>query len=134
MSRWFPSTVVLLVLVLFLAISVSGCKSKSRGGGLPAPVSSNTPPAPVPLTIATNNLPFGNVNIPYSGQLVANGGSPPVVWSLAPLSGQLPPGLSLSPAGAITGAPSASGSFGITVRARDADGAAVDKPLQITIF
>ena len=136
MSRINAVSVLLTLLFVLPSFCVSGCKGKSRnGGGSPAPVnSSNPPPAPVQLSILTDSLPFGNVNVSYSGQLVSNGGTPPVLWILGPLSGQLPPGLSLSQAGAITGVPSASGSFGISVRAQDANGAAVERSLQITIF
>ena len=71
-----------------------------------------------PLVVTTAALPGAALSVAYSAALSASGGSPPYTWSLA--SGALPPGLSLSAAGAITGTPTATGTFSFTVLARDA--------------
>lgn len=59
------------------------------------------------LRISGAALPSGIVQIAYSANLSASGGTSPYGWSIA--SGQLPAGLSLSATGAITGAPSTVG-------------------------
>jgi hypothetical protein len=61
------------------------------------------------------------VNFAYPAQaLVASGGLAP--YTFAVTAGALPPGLTLSPAGAITGIGTAVGTFGFTVTATDANG------------
>jgi hypothetical protein len=59
-----------------------------------------------PLTITTMSLPLAQVNLPYNAQLNATGGTPPYTWSGG---GGLPPGLSVSPAGVISGTPTGPG-------------------------
>jgi len=68
-----------------------------------------------PLAITTTSLPGATVGTAYSVSLAASGGTPPYSWSLT--SGSLPPGLSLSSSGVISGTPTTSGntSFGVTV-------------------
>jgi len=60
-----------------------------------------------PLTITTTQVPSAQFNLPYNSQLSATGGTPPYTWTY--LGGGLPPGLSISPAGAISGTPSGFG-------------------------
>jgi hypothetical protein len=64
----------------------------------------------------TSSLPTGKVGKAYSAQLTATGGVSPYVWSL---QGTLPDGLQLSPSGAITGTPTATGIFPFTVQVVD---------------
>ena len=57
-----------------------------------------------PLTITTTSLPNGQVNVPYSAALSANGGTGLYSWQLT--AGALPPGLTLnSQTGQIAGTP-----------------------------
>jgi len=77
------------------------------GGGGPAPVS-----------IATVNVNDGVVGRSYSSTLSASGGTQPYRWFM--VGGTLPPGLSFSSNGAITGTPSFSGSFTFAVQVSDA--------------
>ncbi len=79
----------------------------ATGGGGEAPAIT-TPPA----------LPAGTINTTYSQRLEAIGGRPPYTWTR--ISGQLPPGLSLSAHGNITGTPTESGSFTFNARVQDA--------------
>lgn len=67
----------------------------------------------LPLTISPT-LPLGALGAAYSGTLLATGGTSSKSWSL--VSGTLPAGLSLQSSGAITGTPTAEGTFGFTVR------------------
>jgi uncharacterized protein (TIGR03437 family) len=69
-------------------------------------------------TITTTQLPAAQLNLPYNATFNASGGTPPYTWSI--VAGSLPPGMSLSPAGAITGT-SAGPSSGFTVQVTDAN-------------
>ena len=74
------------------------------------------------VTITNMSLPNGNVAVFYDSQLVATGGTPPYTWSLTSGSGPLPPGLSLTPAtGVISGTPTTTGSYPITVQVSDSE-------------
>ncbi len=86
------------------------------------------------LEITTSALPGGiktDPVTPYSAALTQVGGDAPVTWSL--VSGSLPPGLSLSSSGTISGGPTNEGSYGFTVRFVDANGFTCSKALSITI-
>jgi len=71
-----------------------------------------------PLSVAgtTPLLPAAR-GLPYSQQLLSQDGTGSVSWSKT--SGTLPPGLGLSPTGAITGVATADGSYSFTVQASD---------------
>src|SRR5207249_91357 len=66
-----------------------------------------------PLAITTVGLPVGSVTSMYNQSLTAAGGTAPYTWSIT--AGSLPPGMSLSTAGALTGSPTTSGMFGLTI-------------------
>jgi len=75
-----------------------------------------------PISLTTSNLlPYGNFGTPYSQALAASGGSGTLTWALAPYN-YLPPGLTLSPGGTITGTPSATGQFPFNVTVTDGSG------------
>ena len=64
------------------------------------------------------SLPAATVGLQYAQSLDGAGGRPPYIWSIS--SGGLPAGLVLNTAtGALTGAPSAAGSFQFTVDVSD---------------
>ncbi len=89
---------------------------------------------PGPLTISTASLPAGTVGTSYSQTLIATGGSQPYTWSLVAGQGNLPTGLSLNAStGAITGTPSATGTFNFTVRVTDSASTTAQKALSIVI-
>jgi len=68
------------------------------------------------LTITSSNLlPDGRIGSAYSTALTAEGGSA-YQWSLLPDPGQNLPGLSLSPAGVLSGVPTAVGTYQFTAR------------------
>jgi len=70
------------------------------------------------LAITTTSLPAAKVGTRYSAVLAATGGTRPHTWAIT--AGSLPSGLSLDAAtGAITGSPTASGTFHFTVTVRD---------------
>jgi hypothetical protein len=84
------------------------------------------------LTIA-GTFPAANQGVSYSSTaLSASGGFGTNVWSVA--SGSLPTGLSLnSSTGALTGTPSAAGTFNFTVRVTDAQGFTADSAQSIAV-
>ena len=78
---------------------------------------------PGPLQVTTTTLYPGTQQYPatqgvsYFAALQSSGGFGPYTWSLA--SGTLPPGLTLSATGELTGYPSTSGSYSFTVQVID---------------
>jgi hypothetical protein len=97
-------------------------------------VFSPTAPPPAPLTIATTTAPDGAATVPYSATLSGAGGILPYAWSIS--SGALPPGLSIDAnTGAISGTPTALGTYNFTVRLGDGSSPvqAVTRSLSITI-
>ncbi len=92
----------------------------STGTGAPFRVSANytlnvAPPA---IVIAPASLPAGAVGSAYSQVVTASGGIAP--YTFAVTAGALPAGVTLSPAGVLSGTPTAGGSFNWTVTATDA--------------
>ena len=73
-----------------------------------------TPAVPV-VAIDPGTLPDGVVTGPYSVTLSASNGTGPYSFSVT--SGTLPPGITLSQSGALTGTPTKGGTFAFTVQA-----------------
>jgi hypothetical protein len=67
------------------------------------------------LTITTSSLDTGSVGSFYYQTLTATGGSGAYTWGLAAGSLPLPPGLTLSAAGIITGTPTTAGTYSVRV-------------------
>jgi hypothetical protein len=83
-----------------------------------------------PLTISTA-LTAATIGGPYNESLTASGGTSPYTWTLA--SGSLPPGLSLSESGTISGVPTTAGTFTFSVQVRDNAFATATQSLNLTI-
>jgi hypothetical protein len=81
------------------SVLLCGC----GGGG-----SGSSDPMTTPLAVSTTALPNGQVGVAYNATLTAQGGTTPYSWSLS--SGTLPPNLSLSSAGVISGTPTTNAS------------------------
>lgn len=69
------------------------------------------------LIVISLTLPEAAVGEFYSTTLQAAGGQPPYTWTLS--SGALPPGLTMSSAGVISGTPTSAGTFDFTVSVAD---------------
>lgn len=92
----------------------------SNGSATPATAVATLTVAPVvspPVIGAFGVLADGQVGVPYSYTFSATG-TPPITWSVA--SGSLPAGLTLSSGGALSGTPTAAGTFAFTIRATNA--------------
>lgn len=83
------------------------------------------------VTLTPQYLPAGAVHVAYSQTLSASGGTGPYTYSIN--AGALPAGLTLSPGGVISGTPTVTGDFGLTVRATDANGASGLQPYFLSI-
>lgn len=83
------------------------------------------------LNVTTSALADSTVNQWYSQTLAASGGSAPYAWSL--VSGSLPAGLNLSTNGTISGTPTVSGNFNLTLRATDASSTAATRTLPLSV-
>ena len=78
-----------------------------------------TAAAPV-ITVSPSTLPGGSVGTVYSQTATASGGTAPYTYAVT--TGALPVGLSLNPGtGAISGTPTAGGTFNFSVTATDAN-------------
>jgi len=72
------------------------------------------------ITVDTAALPAATVAVAYSQTVTASGGTAP--YSYVVTAGALPAGVSLSPAGVLSGAPTQGGAFAFTVTATDSSG------------
>ena len=85
------------------------------------------------LAITTASpLPPAAIGVAYSQLLTAAGGSPPYFWSMS--FGELPSGLALSSAGAITGTPASTGTSAFSIRVTDSASNSVTQTYGITVI
>src|SRR5215472_6072803 len=85
-----------------------------------------------PPTITTpSQLPSGPVGVAYSQTLHANGGIGTLSWAVS--QGALPPGLTLSPTGTISGIPTNTGNFNFTVTVTDSFSQSDSRAFMLTI-
>ncbi|HUX45573.1 MAG TPA: putative Ig domain-containing protein [Terracidiphilus sp.] len=83
------------------------------------------------MAFTTTTLANGTYNVAYTANVTATGGAGTLTYSLA--SGPLPTGLSLSAAGVISGTPTVTGTFPITVKAADAFGDSLTQSLSLKV-
>ena len=83
------------------------------------------------LAVTTTGLAAATVSVPYTAQLGAQGGTPPYTWALT--AGGLPPGLSLSAPGLISGSPAATGSYSFTAAVTDGASSPAQATAQFSI-
>ena len=82
------------------------------------------------IAIAPAALPGATVGTAYSQTLTATGGTAPYTFTE---TGTLPPGITLSGAGALSGTPTAGGTFSFTVTAKDKDNFAGNQAYTVTV-
>ncbi len=81
------------------------------------------------LSITTERLPNGTIDSPYQGAVTAIGGVPPLAFEAA----GLPPGLIMDPSGVVSGVPTNSGAWVVTVRVTDATGGSATRSVVISV-
>ncbi len=86
---------------------------------------------PGPISVSGGALPNGTAGVPYSATLAASGGAPPYSWTIT--AGALPDGLSLSPAGTISGTPSRAATYTFTATATDTSAGKASAAISISI-
>jgi len=84
-----------------------------------------------PLQITTLLAPTARETVAYSAALAASGGSGSYNWSLS--SGTLPPGLTLSPQGSLSGVPTTPGTYAFIIRIADAQNGALSASMSYSI-
>ena len=80
-----------------------------------------------PLPISTTPLATGTVGVPYSRDLIAQGGTPPYSWFVVTNINELPPGLTLGTTApdfnnVLTGTPTQVGTFSFPMQVQDSQG------------
>jgi hypothetical protein len=97
-----------------VTIQVTDARSIAGKGALTAAIVISD--GSVVITTASP-LAQGMLNVAFNSTLTATGGTPPYTWSVA--SGSLPIGITLSPAGVISGTPTAYGTNSFIVQVAD---------------
>src|SRR5262249_11722437 len=72
------------------------------------------------ITVSPSTLPDGSINVAYSQNMGATGGTAPYTFSVT--SGTLPTGLTLTSAGLLSGTPTVGGVYNFTITAADSGG------------
>jgi len=96
----------------FVQVQDSGSPSQSKPLALTIRV-----PGPLVISPASGALPDALTNVAYTTALANAGGIGPVTWSV--ISGSLPPGMSLSATGVVSGTSGPIGNYAFTVQAMD---------------
>jgi hypothetical protein len=101
--------------------TITATDTGSTGTGAPFTIAQNyTLDVAAPtIVVAPATLPGANAGQAYSQTVTATGGVAPYAFTVT--AGALPAGLSLASGGALTGTPTAVGSFNVTVTATDAN-------------
>jgi hypothetical protein len=94
---------------LFCALFGLCCLALASAGAQPV--------SPSQLTISTTTLPPARLRQPYQFQLQAQGGIPPFKWTVT--RGSLPPGLTITEDGVISGTPNEKGEFPFVISLSD---------------
>ncbi|MDB6076197.1 MAG: putative Ig protein, partial [Verrucomicrobiaceae bacterium] len=83
------------------------------------------------LTINPATLPDGFLQWAYSTSVSTSGGTAPYSYNIS--AGSLPPGVTMSSAGAFSGAPTSAGTYSFTVRSTDTNGCQSTKAFSILV-
>jgi cytochrome c5 len=112
-----------IMVICLTSLTLAGC----GGGGTSGPA------AVTPVALKNNALPVATNGTAYKTFLGASGGTAPYTWTI--VTGTLPPGLTLSTDGNISGTPTATGTFNVVYKVKDSTSPALEdqKPLQINV-
>lgn len=118
---------LLLGLAILLPVMMTGCSSGAGSSSAPA-----TPVAPTSgLSLVAPGLLSAAVSSSLSTTtLQISGGTAPYIWTVQ--SGTLPPGITLSAGGVLSGTPTAVGGSTVTVGVSDASGTALTATEQVS--
>ncbi|HPA27817.1 MAG TPA: M6 family metalloprotease domain-containing protein [Acidobacteriota bacterium] len=83
------------------------------------------------ITVLPSSLPNGVAGTAYSQTITASGGTAPYTYAVT--SGALPGGLTLSPAGLLSGTPSNTGNYNFTVTATDSGSCAGSRNYTLSV-
>jgi len=100
------------------SFTVQATDSAATPQSVSAPFTLQIGVAPLAITTTTPLTP-GNTTTAYSLTLAASGGAPPYQWSVS--TGTLPAGLTLSPAGVLSGTPTTLGYNAFTIAVQDSE-------------
>jgi len=89
------------------------------------------PPGCPAITLSPATLPNGTLAVAYSQTIVGSGGTAPNTFTVT--SGALPAGLTLTPAGVLSGTPTTAGTFTFTIRGIDANGCFAARSFTVSI-
>ena len=87
---------------------------------------------PAPVIATPSPLPSGSLEVAYEQALTATDGTTPYTWSI--LFGSLPPGLSLSPDGVISGSPTEAMLASFTVQVTGSNGVWSTKGFSLAVL
>jgi cytochrome c peroxidase len=107
----------LLALTLAFSLLAAACDESGGGSTTAGSSSSGGTPAPTSLTLTSTALPLATVNVFYSTALPFAGAAAAVTVEIT--SGALPFGVSMTPAGGISGTPALTGQWGFDIQATD---------------
>ena len=110
-DRSTPKPLRMTVAVTLVVSGASASSSSPAGSG-----ASSAPDSP--LVLAPPSLSGVSVGVGYLAVLGASGGTSPYTWAIT--GGSLPPGISLSSDGSLSGTPTTAGTFTATAQATDA--------------
>jgi len=113
-------------LINAIEIIQTGLPSTGPASAASASVTPNASP-----TLNFPAPPAGPVGVAYSDQLAVTGGTSPFTWSVS--AGTLPPGLTLSASGLLSGTPTTVGSSTFTVRVVDANNQSATQSVTLVI-
>ncbi|HYL07351.1 MAG TPA: putative Ig domain-containing protein [Candidatus Udaeobacter sp.] len=130
---WKVRLGALLVGLVLIVTACGRIPPASSATETPSPSPAVSPAAGnTPLTVPGPSLHMGEVGLAYTPVTYeAVGGSVPYVWRIS--NGLLPGGLDMSPDGAISGTPTAAGTFNFTVEVTDAGIATANVSGAITV-
>lgn len=114
-------------------VTVTATDTGATGAGAPFTIAQTytvNVPAPT-ISIVPETLPNGTVGTSYNQTATASGGVSP--YGYAVTAGTVPPGLTLSAGGVLTGTPTAGGTYNFTLTATDANGQTGSRAYALTI-